>query len=255
MDGDRVDPNENYEVKGQVIPNGERTLTPDLSEVSTMSADTTIQERQERDEKEADHSKSDFFASVSPSQNDPILSDEDDSENKNKLVRPNMHEVVSDTEISEILQDNTSDKDIPDDYTSDIKDTSGDKLESISDDNELDLSTDHYMEFPVTNANKSMDTDDIITAVYDDASIISDIFEPNIAKKEKVPSKAVTSRYDDLRSRYTRPRPPPNRSGDPELIYLPARGVRSYAPFLKTFPHSDYTLEDDSLTVRHYLLL
>lgn len=213
---------------------------------------------------------------------DPVISDEDDSdrlESGNILTKTNLREVVSDTEISEIaMQEPASDREIlvgntdqeilvGDTDTRD--DESQDNINSVSDDNELNVSLDNYMAFPASiqknsaaalyvahiestvpsvTMDRSFDTDEVLKAVYDRESVVSDIFEPSQPEMETSKQPGY-SRYDALRSKYTRPRPPPYRPDDPKLTYLPARGVRSYAPFLKSSPLAELYLDNEQVSV------
>ncbi|XP_060578720.1 uncharacterized protein LOC132735747 isoform X2 [Ruditapes philippinarum] len=251
----------------------EESFNKSLSFSTEESESSTIDEKQYQEDKEITLEDKEIDLGHSgqhdtlQSADDPIISDEDDSdrmEQENKLTKSNLKEVVSDMEISEIvMQDPPSDREIVE-GEEDQKDDESDRnsyIHSVSDDTELNVSADNYMDFPTTmqkrsfdsgtlqsgayarltpvpssTPNKSVDTDDIINAVYDRESVVSDIFEPNTDDVEEPSTELKFSRYDSLRSKYTRPRPPPHRSEDPSLTYLPARGVRSYAPFLQSSP-------------------
>lgn len=215
---------------------------PDMAEVSDSS---TIHEKQDSEQQElepCDLGQHDTLQSIE----DPLISDDDDSYSMGldtKLTKSNLKKVVSDTDISEIvMQDAASDRE--------VLDNAGGKDEAndvVSDDNESNVSMDNYMEFPTVIHNRPIHTDYVMDAAYDGESVVSDIFEPN--GTEQGPSQeAGYSRYDTLRSKYTRPRLQPHWPDDPTLTYLPARGVRSYAPFLKSSPLAGMYMDNEQVS-------
>lgn len=111
---------------------------------------------------------------------------------------------------------------------------------SVSDDQEVNISADNYMELPQTGRRKSAETEELAHTVYDASSIISDVFEPSRSQPPPEDNRPRYNRYDDLRSKYTLPRSAPHKPDDLTLTYLPARGVRSYAPFLKSSPLAEF---------------
>ena len=270
--GASEEPMMNLEHKSEDLVQDEST-GKSLSYSTEESESSTIDEKQYHEDKEIKLEDKEIDLSHSgqhdtlQSVDDPIISDEDDSDRMelaNKLTKSNLRDVVSDTEISEIImQDPPSDREIleGEEIQKDDESDRNSYIHSVSDDTELNISVDNYMEFPTamqktsvdsgpqlesgayarltplpsSTPDKSVDTDDIINAVYDRESVVSDIFEPTTGDVQ--PSSELSfSRYDSLRSKYTRPRPPPRRPEDPSLTSLPARGVRSYAPFLKSSP-------------------
>lgn len=240
MDGDQSDPNSG--VEGQ-----EPQYEDDFEEApegteSEISENLSQSEKQDTEGRETGQGRNDTLRS-----DDPVMSEEDDSDHRAKeeadaiLAKSNVKDELSDTDISEIpMQDPASDREILDEEM-DYKKELDEKQGSVSDEQEVNISADNYMDLPGEGRNKSGDTEEIAHAVYDTTSIVSDVFEPN-QRPHSAPTdyRPKYSRYDDLRSKYTIPRAPPHRPEDVTLTYLPARGVRSYAPFLKSSPLAEF---------------
>lgn len=251
MDDDKSDPNSG--VEGQE-PHYEDDFeeAPEGTE-SDISENLSYSEKQDTEVQEAGQSKDDTLRS-----NDPVASDDDESDRRQRpeadatLVKAFESEDQSDTEISEIpMQDPASDREILDEEMEYEKRLDKDKTGSVSDDQEANISTDNYMDLPGSSRNKSGDTEEIVHAVYDASSVVSDVFEPtHRTAPPPDDTRPRYSRYDDLRSKYTMPRQAPHKPDDITLTYLPARGVRSYAPFLKSSQLAEFYRGDQVRTTK-----
>lgn len=240
MDEDQSDPNSG--VEGQE-PHYEDDFeeAPEGTE-SELSENLSYSEKQDGEVRETGHGRNDPVRS-----DDPLLSDEDDSDHRAKteadaiLAKANVKDELSDTDISEIpMQDPASDREILDEEMEYSKEIDK-KQESVSDEQDVNISADNYMDLPGTGRTKSGETEEIAHAVYDTTSVVSDVFEPSHrTQPPSIDYRPKYSRYDNLRSKYTIPRPPPHKPDDVSLSYLPARGVRSYAPFLKSSPLAEF---------------
>ena len=206
---------------------------------------------------------------------DPIMSDDDDSDQlavkqkEAQQTKAHIQDVISVSDISEIpeqepllslgkeslskyLDDATKDRESSSIYKDDFDDDDlvnqqddDDDIEpsSLNEDNEFNISMDHYMDFPRASSSRSTANKDPVGKTLfrkDSESVVSDIFEPRPASSLSGTPQPSYSRFDDLQSRYTRPRPLPHHPEDLSLTYLPARGVRSYSPFLKSSPLAEF---------------
>ena len=229
------------EVEGQ-----EPQYESDFEEETTEGTESEISESLSLTEKQ--DTVEGHSSDTGQGQVDPVLSDDDDSDRRAELeaeaqqVKATILDDTSDTDISELqIQDPASDREILDEemeYRGDLENKQG----SVSDDQEVNISVDNYMALPSTQSvNIPADTVDIAHAVHDANSVVSDVFEPGHRnqplRQDNLPK---YNRFDDLRSKYTMPRSPAHKPKDVTLTYLPARGVRSYAPFLKSSPLAEF---------------
>lgn len=219
----------------------------ETSDKSLTGSSTSVHEKQESEQSEQE--KDEEYASLDTSTVksdlvEPLLSDEDDHdrlETDKKLRELKMFEVVSDTEISEIpIQDNASDREILDDEVEDDKDTTLDKVGSVSDDSEHTISEDKYLQFPTpTKPNVSVETDDIIQGLAEAGSVISDMFvESRPPFHQSSPEHSSELRFDSSRSKYTRPHMP----------------QPSYSPYIRP-PPIGYYLDDEEIHVSSSLYM